>query len=92
MAQADTYRWGISQSITFNTSAGPAVASAALKTRVIRLASTAPCHVVITGTATATSGYLPANWPELMSVTSGDVLSVIGDVGAGVLTVTALAN
>lgn len=72
-----------------------AVQSAALTGTMVRLvAKTAACRVKIGAapTAVATDTLIPVGVPEVVTITTGDVVSAIGDAGAsGTLNVTVVS-
>ena len=64
--------------------------SAAINSTVVRLVSTADCHIVfgINPTATLNDTFLPANQPEYFVFTPGQLVSVIQDSVPGTLFIT----
>jgi hypothetical protein len=75
----DSYRLGASQNIASTTASTQSTAFGA-QTYQIRLAATAAVNYRIdtNPTAVATDTLLPANWVELITVTPGQKLAVIG--------------
>lgn len=71
---------------------GSAAAATAItaETRVVRLVSTVDCFYSVTGTATTSSNYLPANTIEYIHVYTGDVVSTITSGGTGSIFITSM--
>lgn len=92
MAFSSSGRLGAAQNVAFT---GTSAASTAFGTQTyqIRIVSTAACRVLVgdgTPTALTTSSFLPPNWVDVVTVTPGQKIAVIQDVGAGTLSVTEL--
>jgi hypothetical protein len=88
-------RNGVTQIISYTTTTAITNAFGS-ETYQIRIASNAACHYHIydtTGSATATTSdpYLPANFIEYVTVSPGQKISAVQDVGAGILYVTELS-
>lgn len=58
--------------------------------RVARLVSTVDCFYSVTGTATTSSNYLPANAVEYIHVYEGDTVSTITSGGTGSIFVSSM--
>lgn len=58
--------------------------------RVARLVSTVDCFYSVTGTATVSSNYLPANAVEYIHVYEGDTVSTITSGGTGSIFVSSM--
>ena len=71
---------------------GTAAAATAIAAdiRVARLVATTDCFYSVTGTATASSSFLPANAIEYIHVYEGDVVSTITEGGTGSIFVTSM--
>jgi len=67
---------------------GTAASSAALTQRVVRVVSTVDVHYSVTGTATTSDCYLPANVVEFIHTYAGDSLSFITSGSTGTVYVT----
>ena len=78
--------------ISTNTvvASGSAASSSAISAaaRVARIISTAPVFYSVTGTATTSSAYLPAETLEFIHVYEGDTISFITDGTSGTVYVT----
>lgn len=75
--------------VSISGTAASATAIAA-NVRVARLVSTVDCFYSVTGTATTSSNYLPANAIEYIHVYEGDTVSTITDGGSGSIFVTSM--
>lgn len=70
------------------SASGTAASSSALTQRVVRIVSTVDVHYSVTGTATTTDCYLPANFVEFIHTYAGDSLSFITSGSTGTVYVT----
>ncbi len=80
-------RPGVTQKVGFGSTSA---ASAVVGGGIIRLLSTADCHVAFGSNPTAdgTCLFLPANMPEYFACSTGDQVAVIQDTAAGSLYIT----
>jgi len=62
---------------------GTAASSTAVSQRVARIVATTDVHISISGTATVSSYYIPANTVEFIHTYSGDTISFITDGSTG---------
>ena len=62
---------------------GTAASSTAVSQRVARIVATVDVHISISGTATVSSYYIPANTVEFIHTYSGDTISFITDGSTG---------
>ena len=84
-------RLGTTQTIAYNSSAAVGNAFGA-QTYQIRVAANSACHIKIgdgAQTATTADPYLPAHWPEYVTVTPGQRISAIKAATDGLDTATA---
>lgn len=86
------FRPGASYDIATGSAAASAPAAIPAGVQYVRLQSTQDCRVEFTGTASATSMFLPAGHVEYFLVTQGQTVSVIQDSTAGTLHVTELTR
>ena len=99
----DAYRHGTSQNVSYAAAGGASAQSAAFGTQTywIRVVSVGVVSATIDGfriaidanpTATSTSTLLPCNWVEIIAVTPGQKIAVLGNnTGTGVVNITELS-
>jgi len=75
--------------VSLSGSAASATATAA-GIRVARIVSDTDCFYSVTGTATTSSSYLPANAIEYIHVFTGDTVSVITSSSSGSAYITSM--
>ena len=75
--------------VSLSGSAASATATAA-GIRVVRIVSDTDCFYSVTGTATTSSSYLPANAIEYIHVFTGDTVSVITSSSSGSAYITSM--
>jgi len=73
-------RPGASQTVSVS---GTAASSTAVSQRVARIVATTDVHISISGTATTSDYYIPANTVEFIHTFSGDTISFITDGTSG---------
>lgn len=74
---------------TISVTSGSATSSSAItKARVARIVSAVGIHYSVTGTASATSTYLPANTVEYIHVYVGDTISFRANSSSGTVHLT----
>lgn len=83
-------RLGTVQTVTVNGTSAPTTNAFIAQTTIIRIVCTAACHYTVAAAPTATTSmtYLPAGVVEFVSVTAGEKIAFIQNVGAGVAYVT----
>ena len=62
---------------------GTAASSTSITQRVTRIVATVDVHISISGTATTSSYYIPANTVEFIHTYNGDTISFITDGSTG---------
>lgn len=78
-------RPGASQTVSVS---GTAASSTSITQRICRIVSTVNVHVSVTGTATTSSMFLPANSVEFIHTYEGDTISFITGGSSGTVYVT----
>ena len=73
-------RPGTTQTVSVS---GSAASSTAVGQRVARIVATVDVHISISGTATTSSYYIPANTVEFIHTYDGDTISFITDGSTG---------
>ena len=73
-------RPGTTQTVSVS---GTAASSTAVGQRVARIVATTDVHISISGTATTSSYYIPANTVEFIHTYSGDTIGFITDGSTG---------
>jgi hypothetical protein len=105
MAWHDCFKIGASQNVAYAAAGGASAQSTAFgaQTRWIRVVAVGVVSATIDGvriavdtspTATATSTLLPVNWVEVIQVTPGQKIAVLGNAatGTGSVNITELTN
>jgi len=73
-------RPGATQTVSVS---GTAASSTSISQRVTRIVATVDVHISVSGTATVSSYYIPANTVEFIHTFSGDTISFITDGSTG---------
>lgn len=88
-----TYRLGTHQSVAYTTSAGTITNAVGSETYAVRVVTTSAAYIKIDNSPTATSSdvYMPADTPQVFTITPGQKVSAIQVSAGGTLHVTELS-
>jgi len=87
----DASRLSTTQTIAYTASSAAITNAFGAQTYQIRVAANSACHIKIgdgVQTATTSDPFLPANWPEYITVTPGQRISAIRASTGGLVTAT----
>lgn len=93
-AYGNHYRAGTNQTAAYTVASAPITNAVGSQTYAVRLVSTTDCHITFAATPVATTGdpYLPANTPEIFTITPGQKVAAIRASADGTLHVTELTQ
>jgi hypothetical protein len=84
-------RLGTTQTIAYTDTSAAITNAFGAQTYQIRVVADSACHIKIgdgAQTATTSDPFLPANWPEYMTVTPGQRISAVRAASDGLVTAT----